>query len=286
MEKIKIDKQQRKNLFAAIKNFNDIARNFYICCCENIRKNQEVNLAFLTIEDLSLDYGTFYRKLNNEVFMQDKCTFYNIKLYIENICLFCKKSGLFQNLLQPLDEAKDICLSVLENKIITDIEIKDKEWVKRRKRSNCFMFLICIFALVMTSILWIVIVNEFQRYKTEEVSIVFTIQNVNLVQYSDTNYLTAYTYLKAPNGREIPIKETSSSRELYEVAKNHIGQDIELLVKEKYYLNKNGQKENIEHKIKFPIQILKIEGEDVEYIENISNVEVQHRFMVVPYLKK
>ena len=60
MEKIKIDKQQRKNLFAAIKNFNDIARNFYICCRENIVKNQELNFAFLTIEDLSLDYGTFY----------------------------------------------------------------------------------------------------------------------------------------------------------------------------------------------------------------------------------
>lgn len=285
MEKIKIDKQQRKNLFAAIKNFNDIARNFYICCRENIIKNQELNFAFLTIEDLSLDYGTFYRKLNNKVFMQDKCTFYNIKLHIENICLFCKKSGLFQNLLQPLDEAKDICLSVLENKIITDIEIKDKEWVKRRKRFYGFMFLICIFALVTSSILCIVIVNDFQRYKTEEVSIVFTIQNVNLVQYSNRNYLTAYTYLKAPNGREISIKETSSSRELYEVAKNHIGQDIELLVKEKYYLNKNGEKENIEHKIKFPIQILKIEGEDVEYVENISNVEVQRRLVVVPYLK-
>lgn len=285
MEKIKIDKQQRKNLFAAIKNFNDIARNFYICCRENTIKNQEVNFAFLTIEDLSLDYGTFYRKLNNKVFMQDKCAFYNIKLYIENICLFCKKSGLFQNLLQPLDEAKDICLSVLENKIITDIEIKDKEWVKRRKRFYCFMFLICIFALVMSSIICIVMVNEFQRYKTEEVSIVFTIQNVNLVQYSNSNYLTVYTYLKAPNGRELSVKETSSSRKLYEVAKNHIGQDIELLVKEKYYLNKNGEKENIEHKIKFPIQILKIEGEDVEYVENISNVEVQRRFVVVPYLK-
>ena len=285
MEKIKIDKQQRKNLFAAIKNFNDIARNFYICYRENIIKNQEVNFAFLTIEDLSLDYGTFYRKLNNKVFMQDKCAFYNIKLYIENICLFCKKSGLFQNLLQPLDEAKDICLSVLENKIITDIEIKDKEWVKRRKRFYGFMFLICIFALVMSSIVCIVMVNEFQRYKTEEVSIVFTIQNVNLVQYSNSNYLTAYTYLKAPNGRELSVKETSSSRKLYEVAKNHIGQDIELLVKEKYYLNKNGEKENIEHKIKFPIQILKIEGEDVEYVENISNVEVQRRFVVVPFLK-
>ena len=278
MEKIKIDKQQRKNLFAAIKNFYDIIFNYY-----NIGlfyEEQEVLGAYYVIWDFAHDYGMFCKNLKDE-----NCLI-NIKLSLETVFNSCKKSGFFQNLIPSLEDAKRTCLDVLDNKLgDIKIEINDKEWIKNKKRSNCFMFLICIIALVTSSFICIVIVNDFQRYKTEEVSIVFTIQNVNLVQYSNSNYLTAYTYLKAPNGRELSVKETSSSRKLYEVAKNHIGQDIELLVKEKYHLNKNGEKENIEHKIKFPIQILKIEGEDVEYVENISNVEVQRRFVVVPYLK-
>ena len=278
MEKIKIDKQQRKNLFAALKNFYDIIFNYYQKGL--FHEEQEVLRAYYVIWDFAHDYSMFCKNLK-----QENCLT-NIKLSLETVFNSCKKSVFFQNLIPSLEDAKRTCLDVLDNKLgDIKIEINDKEWVKNKKRSNCFMFLIYIFAFVTISILWIVMVNEFQRYKTEEVSIVFTIQNVNLVQYSNSNYLTAYTYLKAPNGRELSVKETSSSRKLYEVAKNHIGQDIELLVKEKYYLNKNGEKENIEHKIKFPIQILKIEGEDVEYVENISNVEVQHRFMVVPYLK-
>ena len=278
MEKIKIDKQQRKNLFAAIKNFHDIIFNYYQIGL--FHEEQEVLAAYYVIWDFEHDYGMFCKNLKEENCLT------NIKLSLETVFNSCKKSGFFQNLIPSLEDAKRTCLDVLDNKLgDIKIEINDKEWVKNKKRSNCFMFLICIFAFVMSSIFCIVMVNEFQRYKTEEVSIVFTIQNVNLVQYSNSNYLTAYTYLRAPNGRELSVKETSSSRKLYEVAKNHIGQDIELLVKEKYYLNKNGEKENIEHKIKFPIQILKIEGEDVEYVENISNVEVQRRFVVVPYLK-
>ena len=133
MEKIKIDKQQRKNLFASIRNFFDIADNIFQDCSGEIRKEKDVLRAFYVIWDLAHDYGMFCKNLKDEYCLSD------IKLSLETFMDFCKKSGKFQYLLPSLEEAKDICFYVIDNKMDDKIiEINNKQWKK-----NVFRNVLC-----------------------------------------------------------------------------------------------------------------------------------------------
>lgn len=113
---------------------------------------------------------------------------------------------------------------------------------------------------------------------TELKSMTFTVQYVNLVQYSNFDDLSGYVYLLSPNGKRHKI----SSMDLYQNLKNHIGQKIDLEIEVTYYFDKNGKRIDKKEEFTKPINVLKIYGEEQSYEETINNVEIRRYPTVVP----
>ena len=142
-------------------------------------------------------------------------------------------------------------------------------------------FILSVSLLIIFTFLYgiiLIIVHQHPEFHTELKPMTFTVEYVNLVQYSNRDDLTGYVYLVSPNGKRHKI----SSMNLYQKVKNHIGQKVELEIEVTYFYDEDGKRIDKKEQFSKPIKVLNIYGEEQVYEESIKNIEVHRHTTVVP----
>lgn len=247
----KMNGHDMKNYYNAVRNFMDVVKDFEAGVSsqayrENPEKYNGLMNATSRLWHLQASYGMFKDR-------QKDTDFHSI---IEEIYSKCEKSGLTSGNLEKLN--RNIVLSFLGAMVFALLGVG------------------CLSAIKILDTRGV-----FGKHMEDVVTCRFDVENVNLVQYSDRDYLTSFVYLKAPNGKRIKIEDF----DLYNEVKWHIGQTVELRVRRKYTLKKNGNISDVHEDFVKPFVVIGFSGEAVEMKDKIHNVEVQKRMLVIPIIK-
>lgn len=267
-----MEKKELRNFYNSVKNFVDSmieVEKRYDLFHNDSETGRKIRMESSELFEKQTSYSKFKEYFKSET----KTGILNSIQSVYNDCQLLFTSAD----LGCLKKDKDVCLRAATG-VCENVQIRDK--VSRRlDREERFMPVMPLGFAIVIIILTIVGINFLDdKPLYEEDTYWFEIQRVNLVQYSNKDSLTGYVYLKAPNGREITIKDLS----FYEQVKQHVHQKVELKIKRSYVLNKEGKKTHVNEEFIEPFEIVAFSGEETAFDEHINNVEVQRRTVVIP----